>query len=87
MANTTPNKEIIRRLSLHQGATYCYININTGNEFVEILTNIKSENFIEYKKELKDWTGMKFLIYNTHSKQEKIKELRNKGEKILPISL
>ena len=87
MANTTPNKETIRRISLLHDATFCYINVSTGDEYVEALANIKTEKMKSYKKKLEAWSGMKFRVYNMHSKREQVKNLKITGEKILPINL
>jgi len=86
MANTTPNKEIIRRISLLHGASFCYIYINTGDEYVEALANIKTGKMKNYKQELEMWSGMKFRVYNMNSKQEQVNKIETKGEKILPIN-
>ncbi len=43
MNSITPNKETIRRICILNGATCCYISYARGNNFIEILTDIKEE--------------------------------------------
>jgi len=85
MANTTPNKETIRRICILHGCSYCFINVDTRTEHTDVLTDIIDKKMIACLKELEDWCGMKFKLYNEQSPAEKIKQISTSGEKILPI--
>lgn len=85
MAHTTPNKEVVRRICLLHGATDCYLFVETGNQFVQVLTNIDSDKITTCLSELESWCGMKFELFNMDSEKETIHIIEQKGEKILPI--
>jgi len=85
VAHTTPNKETVRRICILQGGTECYIQVNTGNEYVNILTNIENQNLEQCVWELESWCGMKFKLFNEDSESETSDRIRLNGEKILPI--
>jgi hypothetical protein len=85
MASTTPNKETIRRLCLLHKVSYCYILVDTGTAFVELLSDIKDSNKLLFKGELESWCGMSFQTYNLHSNCNNISRLKKEGEKIYPL--
>ncbi len=87
MANTTPNKESIRRICILHGGSYCYLQVNTGAEHVEVLMNITNERVENCLKELEAWCGMKFKLINEESTDDEIKRITLLGEKILPITI
>jgi len=70
VALTTPNKEIIRRICHLNGATKCYLYIDTGDEYAEILTNISSEKIGDCISELEQWAGIKFRVFNYKNNQK-----------------
>jgi len=43
MAKTTPNKESIRRICLLSGASFCYLLVDTDNDYVDVLSDLKQE--------------------------------------------
>lgn len=83
MINTTPNKEIVRRITMLHGATFCYMLVSKGSSHVEIHANVVTNKISSCETELKEWSGMNFKVYNDYS-EEKMR-LKNKGIKILPI--
>ena len=85
MVDTTPNKEIIRRITMLHGATYCYILVKTGLNHIEVHTNISTEKITSCEAELRDWAGMYFKVFNNLSDTENIDKIKKNGEKILPI--
>ena len=85
MVSTTPNKEIVRRICHLHGATKCHLFIETGDEFVEILTNISTDKIPSCITELEQWAGMKFRVFNFKENNNKISKILLKGEAILPI--
>ena len=87
MAHTTPNKETIRRICILQGGTECYIQVNTGNEYVNILTDIENQNLDQCLSELESWCGMKFQLFNEDSESKYTNKIKLNGEKILPIDI
>ncbi len=87
MANTTPNKESIRRICILHGGSYCILHVDTGAEHVEVLTDITDERLPICEKELEAWCGMKFKLFNEGSKDKIVKHIRISGEKILPIKM
>jgi len=88
MAITTPNKETVRRVCLLSGATCCYILVDTGDEYVDVLADIKKEEIKHCVKSLHDWGGMKFRLYSLLDISPDEIKLTNKiksvGEKIYP---
>ena len=86
MANTTPNKETIRRICLLHGGTECHILVDTGDDYVDVLSNIENHKIEHCLLELKDWCGMKFQLFNNNSNIDEINRIRNKGVQILPIN-
>lgn len=87
MAFTTPNKEIVRRICHLHGATECYLFIETGDIYADVLTNIPNEKLSDCLFELESWTGMKFRLFNFNENKKEINKLLYKSEKILPIKL
>ena len=87
MANTTPNKESIRRICILYGGSFCILHVDTGAEHVEVLTDIADERLPICEKELEAWCGMKFKLFNERSNDEKTEPIRLSGEKILPIKM
>ena len=87
MANTTPNKETIRRICILHGGSYCFLRVDTGAEYVDVLSDIIDERKQACLEELEAWCGMKFKLYNEQSLDEKIKQISTSGEKILPIKM
>lgn len=87
MANTTPNKETIRRLCLLHGGSYCFLYVDTGYEYVDVLSDIPEESVISCLLELESWCGMKFKLFNEQSPRKKLIQLTTFGEKILPIEI
>ncbi len=87
MANTTPNKETIRRICLLHGGTKCYILVDTGSAHVDILTNIQNNNSAEFLSELESWCGMKFKVYSENNEVEQNTRIKQSGEMILPIKI
>ena len=82
----TPNKEIIRRICILNGATCCYISHTEGNTFLEILTDIKEEKLNNFSKELKEWSGINYKVYSMDGKNAKERKLGHINNKILPIT-
>ncbi len=87
MASTTPNKEIVRRICHLQGATECYLFVDTGDEAVEVLTNIADGAIENCLNELESWAGMKFRVSNFSKNKKEISLIQSKSEQILPIKL
>lgn len=87
MVSTTPNKEIVRRICHLHGATKCILLVDTGDVFVEILTNISTDKISSCTNELEQWAGMKFRVYNFSKNKNTISKVLSKGESILPIKL
>ena len=87
MANTTPNKETVRRICLLHGATICRLLINTDDDHVEVLTDISTNKLANFQKEVESWSGMKFRVFNTTSDIKKIQKIKLSGEIIFPIKL
>ncbi len=87
MVSTTPNKEIVRRICHLHGATKCILLVDTGDVFVEILTNISTDEIPSCTNELEQWAGMKFRVYNFSENKNKISKVVSKGEPILPIKI
>lgn len=88
MANTTPNKETVRRICLLSGASICYLLVDTGDEYAEVVTDIELPDLENCINELKSWCGMNFRLYTTKQATDyknKIARIRACGEKILPI--
>ena len=100
MANTTPNKETVRRICLLSGASYCYLLVETGDDYVDVFTDIEQLEMDNCINELESWCGMKFRVYaasedngnnfgdnngDNNGEKNKIAEIRTLGEKILPI--
>jgi hypothetical protein len=62
--------------------------VATGDEFVDILTDIETSGISKLENELEAWAGMKFRVVSTMSpKQSDISNIQNNGDKILPIKL
>ena len=87
MANTTPNKESIRRICILHGGNYCYLLVDTGADHVEVLMNIANNRMESCCKELESWCGMEFKLLNEGSNDDEIKRVSVSGEKILPIEI
>jgi len=87
VVSTTPNKEIVRRICHLHGATKCILLVDTGDVFVEILTNISTDKISSCTNELEQWAGMKFRVYNFSKNKNTISKVLSKGESILPIKL
>jgi len=87
MASTTPNKEIVRRICLLSGASQCYLLVSPGDEYVDVLADIKTNEIKNCISELESWCGMKFRLYSLYDETEYLKELKKQAEKILPITL
>ena len=68
VASTTPNKEIVRRICILSGGSICYIRVDTGDEYVDVLTDIEESNLNNCLQELESWAGMKFRIYTLKNK-------------------
>lgn len=88
MASTTPNKETIRRLCILSGASQCYLRVNTGDDYAEVLADIKEKELQNCLQSLKDWCGMKFRLYSMldHSTENLIylDMIKTEGEKLYP---
>ncbi len=83
---TTPNIETVRRISILCNAQYCYLLLTPEDSLIYIFTDIADTGLHHYKKELKAWCGMEFRVYNKSEKKSLlIKEIIEKGKKILPI--
>ena len=63
MSYTTPNIETVRRICLLHKVKLCYLNIETGAEFVELLVDLDSSKMELFNHELESWCGMKFKLY------------------------
>ncbi len=85
MANTTPSKETIRRICILQGGTECHILVDTGYDYVDVLSDIEDQNFKQCLSDLEAWCGMKFQLFNNHSEKKHINRIKQDGERILPI--
>ena len=85
MASTTPNKEIIRRICHLHGATKCHLLVDTGDFYVEVLTNITTDKIASCIIELEQWAGIKFRVYNFDITNKTTSNILSKGEAILPI--
>ncbi len=88
MAITTPNKEAVRRICLLSGGNFCYLLVNTHNDYAYVLSDIKQEETANCQKELESWCGMKFRVFTTQnstSDDTTIKTILNSGEKLWPI--
>ncbi len=85
MNSITPNKEIIRRICILNGGTTCYIGHKKGEQYLEVLSDIKEENLERFAKELSEWSGVSYKVYSM-GKQNSGGELLNRiNNKILPI--
>ncbi len=84
MTLITPNREIIRRICILNGGSICYISYSTENNFIEVLTDIKTSNLSNFEKELKEWTGINYKVYSTKNSTKETSE--HIQEKILPIN-
>jgi hypothetical protein len=87
VASTTPNKEIVRRICHLHGATKCILLVDTGDVFVEIMTNISTDKIASCTTELEQWAGMKFRVYNFSEDNNMTSKIVSQGESILPIKL
>ncbi len=87
MANTTPSKESIRRICILHGGSYCFLQVDTGAEHVEVLMNITNDRVKSCREELEAWCGMKFKLINEESTDDEMKRISLLGEKILPIEI
>jgi len=85
VALTTPNKEIIRRICRLNGASKCYLVVDTNDEYVEILTDIPSAKKDICITELEEWAGVKFRIFNFEDDKDLVSSIKSSGEIILPI--
>jgi tRNA G10 N-methylase Trm11 len=83
MDTITPNKEIIRRICILNGGTYCYISHTKGDNFIEILADIKEEKLTSFSKELSEWSGINYKVYSIHSQAYKKNKLEHINDKIL----
>ena len=88
MAFTTPNKESIKRICILSGASLCYLRVNTGDEYAEVLTDIKEKELQNCLQSLKDWCGMKFRLYSVLDSSPEniiqINKIKIEGEKLYP---
>ena len=87
MAQTTPNKEIVRRLCLLHGVSECYILSEEDQHHVDVLADIIDNKLDGFNKELEAWAGMSFHVFNKGSKTEKVEKIIKTGVKILPVNL
>ncbi len=87
MASTTPNKETVRRICRLHDATECYLYIDTGDEFVEILADVPNKKLSSCQNELESWAGMRFRLYNYQQDKKVIELFKEKSIQILPINL
>ena len=85
MLPTTPNKEIVRRISILFNAKYCYLRMISEDSHIYILTDIADTDISNYESELQAWCGMTFQVHNESDKKNIINDIIDKGEKILPI--
>ena len=83
MNSITPNKETIRRICILNGATRCYISHTRGDDFIEILTDIKEEKLNNFSKELTQWSGINYKVYSIGGKNKSL--LDHINIKILPM--
>ena len=83
---TTPNKEIVRRICILHGATYCYMLVKPENGIVRILVDSNFEDISGIADELLAWCGIRFEVITEISDSLKSNEIIKRGEKILPIS-
>ncbi len=84
---TIPNKESVRRISVLHHASYCYLLVIPDDPQVYIHANIDEKYLDDYRQELADWCGMKFQVQNESGDKEIIKNIKQNGEKILPIRI
>ena len=87
MANTTPNKESIRRICILHKGDLCYLLVDTGADHVDVFMNITNDRIENCCKELESWCGMKFKLYNEEATYDQIRRISEFGEKILPIEM
>ncbi len=85
MANTTPNLETIRRICLLKNIEYCYILIDTGDEFVYLMVDLEDKKIELFTQELESWCGMKFKVFNDERDKEISIRISSKGKKIYPL--
>jgi hypothetical protein len=85
MDSITPNKEIIRRICILNGATCCYISHTKGDAFLEILTDIKEEKLNSFSKELSEWSGINYKVYSLDAQKNDEQTVDHINNKILPI--
>ena len=85
MANTTPNKETIRRLCLLHKVEFCYLLSDTDSVFVHVLVDIENQKKESFCQELESWCGMKFEIFTLDSDEVNIIRMKRYGEKIYPL--
>jgi hypothetical protein len=88
MAKTTPNKESVRRICLLSGGSFCYLLVDTDNDYVDVLSDLKQEEIENCQKELESWCGMKFRVFSTQKNSTDnfiIKKIQRCGEKLWPI--
>ncbi len=86
MANTTPNKETIRRLCLLHKVNSCYLLSDRSTVFVDLLIELEDKHSELFKQELESWCGMKFKLFNKSSNEKDIIRIKNEGELIYPLS-
>jgi len=84
---TTPNKEIVRRICILHGATYCYMLVIPEKDVVRILVDSDFKDISGIVDELRAWCGIRFEVINYNTDELKSNDLKKRGEKILPISL
>jgi len=84
---TTPNKETVRRISVLHKAKYCYLLVIPTDPLVYILSDIATSRLDQFARDLEEWSGMKFQVYNEKSAVDRVNNIKKNGEKILPIVL
>ncbi len=87
MAKTTPNKEAVRRICLLSGGSFCYLLVDTGDEYVDVLSDLKQEALDNCQKELESWCGMKFRVFTTQKNTTEdfiVRNIKSHGEKLWP---
>ena len=87
MHTITPNKEVIRRICLLNGATTCYIAKTKGKQSIEVLVDIKEVNLTHFSKELSEWSGIMYQVYSLNTYKNNDHTVRHIKEKILPIEI
>ena len=87
MISTIPNIEIVRRISILNGASSCYIVIDCKVAFIQVLADINTETLIYYKEELESWCGMKFQVYNELDDAKTIRSIKKKWEQNITHSI